>query len=684
MLPNLCRTKHADVFGSPKITCSCRPTRCREKFDSRKVAACKAQLMCSSAAVVCARLGGCRLGFSSLSRHGRNVQLDELARGNVAPEEPRIFLLDRDGVINVDVGAPGVVAVEQFELLPGVVSAIRQLNQAGHRVAVVTNQTAISKGYLSRQGLDEIHERMAMLLAEGGARVDEVFFAVEPHRLKPSPAMLIEALDRSNVGPDKAVMIGDKWSDLTAAAQARIRAVLVTSSSHGKAAQERLEAGELPCGQEVAIHDDLAAAVQAELSSASTRDAKDRGSAPEVEWSGPARDNPDRLVWRIASLICVLGVLLVGCVIYLRTMDKTVPTVGTKDVTSPVGWCGAAGAVLVFGSSNLLLRLRSLERVDSTRRSALFATFSGLGNALTNLLICGCLRLLRLMNEKPTIQGLAWGLMGAVDISLIQLLAFAACYRLGIAAAPSIWCGIGMASSFVWGLIIFHEPVRSVPGAAVALVTLALGIPLCASAQTELPKALVGAMRKASAPRRAHEQRSAASQQSKSTRMACREFACGLGITVCVGLLDGSLMAPYKLFMLHSEGASRGLTYAYAESFGLSLLGLTPLLLAVQAALWRQQHGALSGFAAASRACALPGALTGCFWATANICSIHASEYLGVALGFPLTQSCIIVNALWGVMLFGEMPGTAQRVACAAGIVTILAGALLLALYGRT
>ena len=60
----------------------------------------------------------------------------------------RLFCLDRDGVINKDVGVPGVVDVDDFELLPEAARAIRSLNDAGVSVCVVTNQTAVGKGLL--------------------------------------------------------------------------------------------------------------------------------------------------------------------------------------------------------------------------------------------------------------------------------------------------------------------------------------------------------------------------------------------------------------------------------------------------------------------------------------------------------------------------------------------------------
>lgn len=109
----------------------------------------------------------------------------------------------RDGVINVDVGSPGVTAVDEFRLEPGAAAAVARLKLAGASVCVVTNQTCVGKGLVSEEGLDAIHERMRELLVEEGgpaAVVDDILVAtlaahVPCRRRKPSPGMLLEALE---------------------------------------------------------------------------------------------------------------------------------------------------------------------------------------------------------------------------------------------------------------------------------------------------------------------------------------------------------------------------------------------------------------------------------------------------------------------------------------------------------
>ncbi|CAK0870351.1 unnamed protein product [Prorocentrum cordatum] len=107
---------------------------------------------------------------------------------------------------------------------------------------------------------------MAARLADSGAHVDEVLVAVRGHRLKPGPAMVLEALEGGRCRPSEAVLVGDKLSDLQAAAAAGVRSALVTCSQHGEAAARRLAGG--GAGGDVAaapVHEDLAAVVEAML-----------------------------------------------------------------------------------------------------------------------------------------------------------------------------------------------------------------------------------------------------------------------------------------------------------------------------------------------------------------------------------------------------------------------------------
>ena len=48
----------------------------------------------------------------------------------------------------------------------------------------------------------------------------------------------------------------------------------------------------------------------------------------------------------------------------------------------------------------------------------------------------------------------------------------------------------------------------------------------------------------------------------------------------------------------------------------------------------------------------LPGMITGLLWNVGNFCSIYATYYLGLTVGFPLTQLALVVSGLWGIIAF--------------------------------
>eukprot|EP00232_Nephroselmis_pyriformis_P029113 CAMPEP_0182869042 /NCGR_PEP_ID=MMETSP0034_2-20130328/9688_1 /TAXON_ID=156128 /ORGANISM="Nephroselmis pyriformis, Strain CCMP717" /LENGTH=297 /DNA_ID=CAMNT_0025001479 /DNA_START=132 /DNA_END=1022 /DNA_ORIENTATION=- len=190
-----------------------------------------------------------------------------LGRGKV------LFLLDRDGVINVDRGT-WVTDPDDLELEAGSADAICSLNDAGHKVVIVTNQSCVGRGLITEGDLSGIHHRLKQLLSEQGAHIDGIFHAPDapgagaegvpetsPFWRKPGPGMMMAAMAIHGAEPHQAVMIGDTASDMLASKRAGCsRSVLVTTG-HGVKVGEALAAQgvDLParitndCGLDVGI-----------------------------------------------------------------------------------------------------------------------------------------------------------------------------------------------------------------------------------------------------------------------------------------------------------------------------------------------------------------------------------------------------------------------------------------------
>lgn len=177
----------------------------------------------------------------------------------------KLVLLDRDGVLNEDrrdhVRTPG-----ELVMIPRAAAACARLNQAGLKVAIVSNQSGIGQGFLSGDMLERIHARLRDELRAHGAHVDLILTCAAPPtsddpRRKPRPGMLLEAMSHFRASPAATVMIGDQHRDLLAARAAGVRRILVRTGKGAETQAQGLGEDILP----VSVYDDLHAAVAALL-----------------------------------------------------------------------------------------------------------------------------------------------------------------------------------------------------------------------------------------------------------------------------------------------------------------------------------------------------------------------------------------------------------------------------------
>lgn len=131
--------------------------------------------------------------------------------------------LDRDGTIIRD--ANYVRDPNDVALLPGAAAAIRRLNERGIPVIVVTNQSGIARGYLSREDYELVRVRLDELLAANGARIDQTY--VCPHYpditgpcecRKPGLGLYTKAIADHQIDGARSLFTGDRWRDVAPAA----------------------------------------------------------------------------------------------------------------------------------------------------------------------------------------------------------------------------------------------------------------------------------------------------------------------------------------------------------------------------------------------------------------------------------------------------------------------------------
>ena len=165
---------------------------------------------------------------------------------NLKHKQKAIFL-DRDGTINKYVGF--LRNIEDFELIDSVAEAIKKINRSGYLCIVVTNQPVIARGEVTREQLNEIHNKMETLLGKEGAYIDGLYYC--PHHpdkgfegeipelkidcdcRKPKPGMLLKAAQELNISLKDSWMIGDSKNDIKSGQAAGCQTILLDIDMKG-------------------------------------------------------------------------------------------------------------------------------------------------------------------------------------------------------------------------------------------------------------------------------------------------------------------------------------------------------------------------------------------------------------------------------------------------------------------
>lgn len=166
--------------------------------------------------------------------------------------KPAVFF-DRDGTLIEE--KEYLRRAEDIFVYPEALSAVRKINQSGALAVVITNQSAVARGFLTEEQLQELHRLLADVFRENGARIDAFYYC--PHHpeagegpytqactcRKPEPGLLLQAAQDLEIDLASSYFIGDRFLDVETARRAGCRPVLVKT---GYGAKELQLSGETP------------------------------------------------------------------------------------------------------------------------------------------------------------------------------------------------------------------------------------------------------------------------------------------------------------------------------------------------------------------------------------------------------------------------------------------------------
>lgn len=133
---------------------------------------------------------------------------------------------------------------KQLRLSPNIAPVLKSFNKQGVPVIVITNQPVVARGWISENGVDELHNVLQNRLKKQGAFIDKFYFCphhpeatLEKYRQKcacrkPGISLIKKAAKEFNIDLEKSFFIGDMTQDIVAGKRAKMKTILLTNSGY--------------------------------------------------------------------------------------------------------------------------------------------------------------------------------------------------------------------------------------------------------------------------------------------------------------------------------------------------------------------------------------------------------------------------------------------------------------------
>jgi D-glycero-D-manno-heptose 1,7-bisphosphate phosphatase len=151
----------------------------------------------------------------------------------------KALFLDRDGVININQGY--LSDTKNFIFIPEIFQLIRDANNLGYLVFIITNQSGIGRGFFTEEDFNSLSSWMLNRLSTQGANINKIYFSPfhpthgkgqylkDDFSRKPNPGMIMDAAKEFNLDFDQSLLVGDSITDIIAGNRAGIKTNLYFS-----------------------------------------------------------------------------------------------------------------------------------------------------------------------------------------------------------------------------------------------------------------------------------------------------------------------------------------------------------------------------------------------------------------------------------------------------------------------
>ncbi|WP_162532144.1 D-glycero-alpha-D-manno-heptose-1,7-bisphosphate 7-phosphatase [Candidatus Scalindua japonica] len=138
----------------------------------------------------------------------------------------KTVFLDRDGTINYERNY--VHKIEDFELIPGTLEALRLLTDCNIKIYIITNQAGIARGYYKEKQFLDLTRYMLSCFDKNRCKIEKVLYC--PHHpdgtipeytrkcqcRKPGTKLIEDVMDKEKLNANEIALVGDRDSDVEA------------------------------------------------------------------------------------------------------------------------------------------------------------------------------------------------------------------------------------------------------------------------------------------------------------------------------------------------------------------------------------------------------------------------------------------------------------------------------------
>ena len=139
--------------------------------------------------------------------------------------DTKVLFLDRDGVINKDIGYCN--KIHDFQFIDGIFDVCKHAKLNGFEIIIVTNQSGIGRGFYSHEDFKRLNKWMLTQLGKKSINILDTYYC--PHKpedyctcRKPLPGLILKAQKEHSIDLDNSWLVGDKETDIKASIAAGI------------------------------------------------------------------------------------------------------------------------------------------------------------------------------------------------------------------------------------------------------------------------------------------------------------------------------------------------------------------------------------------------------------------------------------------------------------------------------